>query len=64
MAPSEQAMTKLLFRDADDRDLTTADQVRYAAWVVITVITVVTALLALRTARRSGRAPAASRTSR
>jgi hypothetical protein len=48
----------------DDRDLTTADQVRYAAWVVITVITVVTALLALRTARRSGRAPAASRTSR
>jgi len=48
----------------DDRDLRTADQVRYAAWVLVTVITVVTALLGLRTARRSGRAPAASRTSR
>ena len=45
----------------DDRDLTTADQVRYAAWVVVAATT---ALLALRTARRSGRAPAASRTSR
>jgi hypothetical protein len=42
----------------DDRDLTTADQVRYAAWVVVT------ALLALHTARRCGRAQAASRTSR
>ena len=42
----------------DDRDLTTADRVRYAAWVVVT------ALLALHTARRCGRAPAASRTSR
>ena len=48
----------------DDRDLTAADMVRYAAWVVVTVVTVVTALLALRTAGRSGRAPAASRTSR
>ena len=45
----------------DDRDVTTADQVRYAAWVVVAATT---ALLALRTARRSGRAPAASRTSR
>jgi len=45
----------------DDRDLTTADQARYAAWVVVAATT---ALLALRTARRSGRAPAASRTSR
>jgi hypothetical protein len=45
----------------DDRDLNTADQVRYAAWVVVAATT---ALLALRTARRSGRAPAASRTSR
>jgi len=42
----------------DDRDLTTADRIRYAGWLVLT------ALLALRTARRSGRAPAASRTSR
>jgi hypothetical protein len=48
----------------DDRDLTAADRLRYAAWLGITGITVVTALLALRTARRSGRAPAASRTSR
>ena len=49
----------------DDRDLTVADQVRYAAWVVITVVVAaVTALLALRTAGRSGREPAASRTSR
>ena len=45
----------------DDRDLTTGDQIRYAAWVVVAAVT---ALLALRTARRSGRAPAASRTSR
>ena len=45
----------------DDRDLNTADQVRYAALVVVAATT---ALLALRTARRSGRAPAASRTSR
>ncbi len=45
----------------DDRDLGTADRVRYAAWVVAAAVT---ALLALRTARRSGRAPAASRTSR
>ena len=45
----------------DDRDLSTADQVRYAALVVVAATT---ALLALRTARRSGRAPAASRTSR
>ncbi len=45
----------------DDRDLTTADQVRYAAWVVVAATT---ALLALRTARGSGPAPAASRTSR
>ncbi len=48
----------------DDRDLGTADQLRYAGWVLVTVVTVVPALLALRTARRSGRAPAASRTSR
>jgi hypothetical protein len=48
----------------DDRDLTTADVVRYAAWVVVTGVTAVTALLAQRTAGRSGRAPAASRTSR
>jgi hypothetical protein len=45
----------------DDRDLATADVVRYAAWVVIAAVT---ALLALRTARRCSRAPAASRTSR
>jgi hypothetical protein len=48
----------------DDRDLTAADIVRYAAWVVVAVVAVVTALLAPRTAGRSGRAPAASRTSR
>jgi hypothetical protein len=42
----------------DDRDLTAADRVRYAGWLVLT------ALLALRTARRCGRASAASRTSR
>jgi hypothetical protein len=45
----------------DDRDLTSGDQIRYAAWVLVAAVT---ALLALRTARRSGRAPAASRTSR
>jgi hypothetical protein len=45
----------------DDRDLTTPDRIRYAAWVGIAAVT---SLLALRTARRSGRAPAASRTSR
>ena len=45
----------------DDRDLTTADRLRYAAWVLTAAVT---ALLALRTARRCGRAPAASRTSR
>jgi hypothetical protein len=45
----------------DDRDLTAADRLRYAAWVAVAAVT---ALLALRTARRSGRAPAASRTSR
>ena len=45
----------------DDRDLGTADVVRYAGWIVVAAVT---ALLALRTARRSGRAPAASRTSR
>lgn len=42
----------------DDRDLGTADVVRYAGWVVVT------ALIALRTARRCGRERAASRTSR
>lgn len=40
----------------DDRDLQTADVIRYAIWVVIT------ALLALRTGRRCGRERAASRT--
>jgi hypothetical protein len=45
----------------DDRDLTAADRLRYAAWVAVAAVT---ALLAPRTARRSGRAPAASRTSR
>jgi hypothetical protein len=42
----------------DDRDLTTADKVRYGVWVAVT------ALLALSTARRAGRSSAASRTSR
>jgi hypothetical protein len=40
----------------DDRDLGTADVIRYAIWVALT------ALLALRTARRCGRERAASRT--
>ena len=40
----------------DDRDLHTADVVRYAIWVGVTV------LIALRTARRAGRERAASRT--
>jgi hypothetical protein len=40
----------------DDRDLGTADVIRYGAWVVIT------ALIALCTARRCGRERAASRT--
>jgi hypothetical protein len=43
----------------DDRDLHTADRVRYAAWVAVTAVT---ALLGLRTARRAGRGSAASRT--
>jgi hypothetical protein len=42
----------------DDRDLTTADQVRYWSWVVLT------AAIALRTGRRAGRSSAAARTSR
>lgn len=44
----------------DDRDLGTADVVRYAVWVVITVLVIVQP--ALCTARRCGRERAASRT--
>lgn len=39
----------------DDRDLTAADRIKYAAWAALT------ALIALRTARRAGRGSAASR---